>query len=178
MRNTICTTRSSLVFLSAAFLLLTVGTASAAPSQQAEAHAEPTPGQRGFTRIAVKKGGSGVDLAYQLFGTPEVGKALLVKIRIGSAADAQVTVRAGDGLQLQSNALVMRNAAGITAEHEMFVVPLAEGRHYIHVLSTARGRTSASAIAVRVGKDLPQAKPAGDVKIMPDGERIISVPAQ
>ena len=60
----------------------------------------------------------------------------------------------------------------------MSAMPLAEGRHYLHVLSTVRGRTSASTVAVQVGKQMPVAKPAGDVKTMPDGERVISVPAQ
>ena len=120
----------------------------------------------------------GVDLAYQFASTPEVGKPLRVKIQIASPADAQDTVRAGGGLQLQSNPLEMRSAAGAITEQEMSVMPLAEGRHYLHVLSTARGRTSASAIAVQVGKQMPVAKPAGDVKTMPDGERVVSVPAQ
>ena len=60
----------------------------------------------------------------------------------------------------------------------MSVMPLAEGRHYLNVLSTARGRTSASTVAVQVGKQMPVAKPAGDVRIMPDGERVISMAAQ
>jgi hypothetical protein len=172
------TTIASAFILSALALLFAANPASAASSQQAGAHAKPMPRQGGFTSIAKKKGGSGVDLAYQFAGTPEVGKPLLVQLQMTSPADAQVTVRAGEGLQLQTKELVMRSAAGTTAKHEMSVMPLTEGRHYIHVQSTARGRTTASAIAVQVGKDMPMAKPAGDVKTMPSGERVISVPAQ
>jgi hypothetical protein len=171
------TTFSAFV-LSAAALLFTANTASAGSSEQAGAHAKPAPSQGGFTRIAKKKGGSGVDIAYQLARTPEVGKPLVVKIQIASSADAQVTVRAGDGLQLQSNSLVMQSAGGAITEQEMSVIPLTGGRHYVHLLSAAGGRTSASAIAVQVGKQMQVAKPAGEVKTMPNGERVISMPAQ
>ena len=181
MRNTSDTLRQSTARSAALFsfvLLFAASTASAGSAVQAGTHVKSAPSQGGFTRIPMKKSGSGVDLAYQLGGTPEVGKPLLVKIQMASPADAQVTVRAGEGLQLQSQELVMQSAAGASAEHEMSVTPLAEGRYYIHVLSTARGRTTASAIAVQVGKGMPMAKPAGDVKTMPNGERVISVPAQ
>ena len=178
MHTTIFTTVSLAVLLTAAELLFPASTANAVLSQQAGAHAKPAPSQRGFTRIAKKKGGSEVGLAYQFASTPEVGKPLRVIIQIASPADAQVTVRAGEGLQLQSNSLEMRSAAGAITEQEMSVMPLAEGRHYLHVLSTARGRTSASTVAVQMGKQMPVAKPAGDVRTMPDGERVISVPAQ
>ena len=135
---------------------------------------------KSFKRLPMKKGGSGVELAYQLQGTPEIGKPLVIKITMHSTGDAQVVVRADDGLQLQSSGPVMQSTAGIAAEHQLTVVPTARGRFYVHVMSSAHGRTSATAIAVQVGadKDMPQAKLSGEIKIMPNGERIISTPAQ
>ena len=172
----------ALVF-SALAVLVPASHANAGTEAQATATvrtpgAPGAPGANGFHRIASKKGGSGVDLAYKVDGTPEVGKPVVVKLQISSLADAQVTVRTESGLQLSSAELVMRSAAGVSSEHQMSVTPLATGRHYLFVTSIASGRTSSSAIAVQVGKDAPQAKPRADVIVMPGGERVISMPAQ
>jgi predicted small lipoprotein YifL len=163
-----------------AALLALTGCASAGPLAQKDGAAAAPQFEQGYKRLPIKKGGSGVALTYQLEGTPEVGKPLLVKMLMVSPADAQVVVRAGEGLQLPTAEVVMQSTAGVPAEHQMSVVPKALGRFYLHVMSTANGRTSASAIAVQVGtdKDMPQAKPSGDIKTMPNGERVISLPAQ
>jgi hypothetical protein len=84
----------------------------------------------GFTPLAAKKGGSGVDMAYRIEGTPAVGSPLTIRVTMASSADAQVTVRAGDGLTLNRPDQVLTAPAGQTTEHTITVVPQAEGRFY------------------------------------------------
>ena len=164
----------------AAALVASIGNASAGPPAPAERAAAAKLFEKQYLPLPMKKGGSEVALAYQLQGPPEIGRSLTIKIMMLSAADAQVVVRADEGLQLQSSGLVMQSTAGVAAEHQLAVTPLASGRFYLHVMSTANGRTSASAIAVQVGADklMRQAKPSGAIHTMPNGERIISTPAQ
>jgi hypothetical protein len=134
--------------------------------------------KNGFIPIAAKKGGSGVALAYRIDGTPVVGSPLTIRIEIKSSADAQVTLKAEDGLLLSAPDHALGSQAGLRTEHAVTVVPQAEGRFYLNVFSSANGRSSASAIAVQVGKNVPQLKPAGQVQVTSTGERIISVPTK
>jgi hypothetical protein len=161
-----------------AFALIASAQASSAATEHHAAPSARHSAPQGFVPMASKKGGAGVDLAYRLEGTPEVGKPLTVHIHMFSRIDAQATLQAGDGLQLVAPAQVMHALAGVRSEHTVTVVPQAEGRFYISVFSNAQGRSSASAIAVQVGKGVVQLKPSGKVQVMPSGERIISVPAQ
>jgi hypothetical protein len=169
----------SLLALSAAATASAATNVSAAPQVGHSAHAavaKAAPG--GFTPLVSKKGGSGVDMAYRIEGTPAVGSPLTVRIQMFSPLDAQASVRAAEGLQLNAPELVMQATPGVRSEHVITVVPQAEGRFYLNVLSTANGRSSATAIAVQVGKAQAQLKPSGKVQVMPSGERVISVPAQ
>lgn len=161
-----------------AFALITCAQASSAATEHDAAPSARHSASTGFVPMASKKGGAGVDLAYRLDGTPAVGKPLTLHIQMFSPSDAQATLQAGEGLQLLAPEQVMHTLAGVRSEHTVTVVPQAEGRFYISVFSSARGRSSASAIAVQVGKGAVQLKPTGKVQVMPGGERIISVPAQ
>jgi hypothetical protein len=134
--------------------------------------------KNGFMLLPVKKSGSGVSMAYRIEGTPAVGSPLSIRIQMSSPADAQVMLRADEGLRLMSPDQVLQSQAGLSAEHTVTVVPQAEGRFYLNVFSMANGRGSASAIAVQVGKGTVQLKPTGNVQVTPSGERIISVPVQ
>jgi hypothetical protein len=168
---------TSTLSLMALALAASAQTASAATEHHSTPTARNAPA-KGFVPMASKKGGAGVDLAYRLDGTPAVGKPLTVHIQMFSPMDAQATLQAGEGLQLIAPEQVMHTLAGVRSEHTATVVPQAEGRFYLSVFSSARGRSSASAIAVQVGKGAVQLKSAGKVQVMPSGERIISVPAQ
>jgi hypothetical protein len=134
--------------------------------------------KEGFTPLTVKKGGSGVGMAYRIEGTPKVGSPLTIRVTMGSSADAQVTLRAGEGLVLNRPDQVLTSLAGQTAEYTITVVPQSEGRFYLNMFSVAAGRGSATSIPVQVGKGTVQLKPSGNVQVMPSGERVISVPAQ
>jgi hypothetical protein len=134
--------------------------------------------KNGFTSIPSKKGGSGVDIAYRIEGTPAVGSPLTIRIQMTSPFSAQTTLRAGEGLLLSQPDQVLQSQAGQRTEHTVTVTPQTEGRFYLNVFSVANGRGGASAIAVQVGKGEVQLKQSGNVQVLPSGERIISVPAQ
>jgi hypothetical protein len=149
--------------------------------QHANHHSTPSATKSrgdGFTSLPSKKGGSGVDIAYRIEGTPTVGSPLTIRIQTASPFNAQTTLRAGEGLLLSEPEQVLQSPAGQRAEHTVTVVPQAEGRFYLNVFSVANSRGGASAIAVQVGKGAVQLKSSGKVQVMPSGERIISVPAQ
>ena len=132
----------------------------------------------GFTAMPAKKGGSGVDIAYRIDGTPEVGRALAISLSVSSSSDAQVTLRAGDGIVLNHPVGPLQSLGGQATLHQVSVTPSAQGRFYLHAVSLANGRSTASSIAVQVGKQAVQSKVSGNVQVMPDGERVISVPAR
>ena len=132
----------------------------------------------GFTRMPVKKGGSGVEIAYRIDGTPEVGLALTILLSVSSSSDAQLTLRGGEGIVLTGAVGPLQTLAGQTTLHQVSVMPTAQGRFYLHIVSSANGRDTASAIAIQVGKAAGQNKPSGDIQVMPNGERVISVPAR
>lgn len=153
-----------------------LGTAPTANARTAKSAVKPR--ADGFTALPNKKGGSGVEVAYRVEGTPAVGTPLTIRIIMSSHGNADISLRAGEGLALdpqQQKGLLSK--AGQSAEHSVTVVPLAEGRHYLHLISSAHGRASASSIAIQVGKGTVQSKPSGRVQTLPGGERIISVPA-
>ena len=132
----------------------------------------------GFTELPVKKSGSGVEISYRIEGVPEVGIQVTVYLTISSRAEAQVTVRGGEGLVLSRANTTLTSAAGQITQHRVEVTPQTNGRLYLYLESTANGRGSASAIAVQVGKMDVQRKPSGNLQSMPNGERVISVPAR
>lgn len=133
-------------------------------------------GKNGFITVNTQKSGSGVSLAYRIDGTPDVGSPLTIWIQMSSTTDAQVVLRAPQGLTLMQAGQVLESYAGQVAEHSVTVVPDVLGRHYISVFSFANGRPSATSIPVQVGRGTVELKSGGTVKVTPSGERIISVP--
>lgn len=159
----------------------------------ASVHAEPEPsksttaqalyakanaGKNGFSPMVAKKRGSGVGLAYRIDGTPTMGRPLTIRIQMSSDFDAELTPRAGEGLELLVPNQVFQSQAGQMAEHTVTVVPQTEGRFYLNMFTVANGRGSATAMAVQVGKGAVALKPAGKLHVSPSGERVISVPVQ
>lgn len=132
----------------------------------------------GYTALPKKKMGSGVEIFYRLEGTPAPGKAVSLHLTISSRTLAQVKLRGGEGLVVSSAETTLLSTAGEISQHRVEVTPQMNGRLYLYLESTANGRGNASAIAIQVGKGEAQRKPSGKLQSMPDGERVISVPAR
>ncbi len=133
-------------------------------------------GKTGFISMDTQKSGSGVSLAYRIDGSPSVGSPLTIVIQMSSTSDAQVVLRAPQGLTLMVPGQVLQSTAGQVAEHRVTVVPDVQGRHYISLFSISNGRPSATSIPVQVGRGTVELKSGGTVQVTPSGERIISVP--
>jgi hypothetical protein len=144
----------------------------------AAARAAVAPGAQGYTALPLKKSGSGVEMSYRIEGTPVPGSPLIVRLTTSSRTDAQITLRGGEGLVVTNAGSVLVSAAGQVMQHLVQVTPQTQGRFYLYVESSANGRGSSNAIAVQVGKSDVQRKPSGNVQSMPNGERVISVPAK
>lgn len=128
-------------------------------------------GLDGYTKLASKDGGSGVQISYKIEGTPATGKPLTIRANIASRVDAEVTLSADAGLTLQEPSQVLRLTAGKTSQHAIVVVPQADGRYYLNLFSTAQGRTSASSVAIQVGSSQANLKSSGATQVNPDGQR-------
>jgi hypothetical protein len=156
--------------------------AAVAAAKAAASPAALTPA--GFTPIVSKKVGSGVDMAYQIDGTPAVGQPLTIRLSMSSPLDADVTFSADSALALQNPSQVLKAAAGQPGQHSITVVPQALGRYYLNVFSNAQGRSSAVSIAVQVGDAAPaksksaNSNSAGAAQPNGSGERVktIAVP--
>jgi hypothetical protein len=133
-------------------------------------------GKNGYIPMNTQKSGSGVSLAYRIDGVPSVGSPLTIMIQVSSTSDAQVLLRAPQGLTLTTPDQVLQSYAGQVTEHSVTVVPDVQGRHYLSLFSIANGRPSATSIPVQVGRGTVALKPGGAVQVTPSGERIISVP--
>ena len=168
--------RFALTLLALAVSAATVNTAAASGPTLAQAQAQ-TQGQ-GYTALPLKKMGSGVEISYRIEGTPAPGKAVILHLAISSKTQAQVKLRGGEGLLVSSLDTTLIAAAGEISQHRVEVTPQMNGRLYLYLESTANGRGNASAIAIQVGKGEAQRKPSGKLQSMPDGERVISVPAR
>lgn len=149
------------------------------------ASSQPTPAvkasklnAKGLTSLVIGKMGSGVQLAYRIDGTPAVGAPLNIVVQLSSRADAQVTLAADAGLGLQAPQQVLSVSAGGSVEQVLTVVPQAEGRFYLNLLTSSEGRGGATGFAVQVGKGTPVLKPAGKLTVTPGGERIVSIPVK
>jgi hypothetical protein len=143
--------------------------------------------KKGYTRAAVKKGGSGIGFQYKLLGKPTVGQALRIAIifdgvTASSGAKASMTADSGlsmgGGVQEKSLARGVGKQAQQSNSQEISVTPQAEGLFYVNVFTEQGGRSAAAAIPIRVG-DKPLALPTtGEVKTDAAGSAVISMPAK
>ena len=150
--------------------------------------ADGMPGSRGARQSAAqpvvtasrKSNDSGVTLQYQFSGNPQVGKPTAITLQfdgVTSPDGATVRLSPDAGLTLLgSNTLTLSPGARTSAT--VTVVSDREGIAYLNVFIAQGNARSAISIPVQTGSDAPSMKPAGEVKAVPGGEKIISLPAQ
>lgn len=147
------------------------------PAQQQGART-PAQATTGLARTA--KTSMGVRIRYSV-DNPSVGGRSQVHLKVQRPASGQpltIKLAASGGLRLDSN-LPAGHAVqtASSADYVLGLVPQSEGLHYIHVYLRSGEMAEALAIPVQVGKTTKNTK-AADVKTMPDGQRVISIPAQ
>lgn len=127
-----------------------------------------------------KANGSGIEVQFRIDGTPRLGEALPITLSfVGVVDPSAATVRftADPGLSLPAAFLSkLPLAAGEPiATLTVPVTPTAEGLAYLNIFTTQGGATSANSVPVQVGK-VAAAKPSGELKSTPTGEKILIVP--
>lgn len=148
-----------------------------APAQQPGA-GKPAQAITGLARTA--KTSMGVRIRYTV-DSPAVGGRSQVRLSVqrpSSGAPLTIELAPSGGLRLGSKlpgGHAVQTAP--SADYVLDLVPQGEGLHYIHVYLRSGGMAEALAIPVQVGKTNKPVKPA-QVKTMPDGQRVISLPAQ
>jgi len=152
-------------------------------SLQACAH-NPKPGRTsstGMTAVPTKPGGSGIAVQYRIDGTPQPGSPVPVVLNFDGVSDpagGMVKLTADGGLAIVGSAGPHTLPAGQASALTVQVVPDADGTGYLHVFTTQNGATSATSIAVQVGKE-PSAMPTSSgLKHAPDGDKILSMPVK
>ena len=148
-----------------------------APAQQ-QVTRKPAQAATGLTRTA--KTSMGVRIRYSV-DSPAVGSRSQVRLNVQRPAYGQpltIELASSGGLRLDNN-LPAGNAvqAVPSADYVLSLVPQSEGLHYINVYLRSGDMAEALAIPVQVGNTKKLTKPA-KVKTMPDGQRVISIPAQ
>lgn len=153
----------------------------------APALADGIPGARGARQAAApmttasrKPNDSGVRLQYRVDSAPQVGKPTAVVLQFDGVTNPEgATVRLSPdaGLTLSGND-TLTLPAGVRTSATVTVVSDREGLAYLNVFIAQGGARSAISIPVRTGAMAPASKPADEVKSMPGGENIISLPAK
>ena len=143
-------------------------------------HPAAQPPNSPTTTAVQKPGGSGVKLQYRLDATPQVGRATPIVLqfeRVTEADGATVRLSADRGLTLQgSSTLALPKGKRTTAT--VFVVSEGEGLAYLNVFITQGGASSAIAIPVQTGTAAPALKSTGEIKPVPGGDSIITMPVK
>lgn len=161
-----------------ALALLLVGcTAQASADSMAASMKLPAAASPALVAAPAKHNGSGVRLRYGVPAGIAAGQASTLRLALSNvtAADgARVEVRAAGGGELLTSFSLQR---GEQREFDVALPALPDGLHYLDVITTQAGRSSVQSVPVKVGSGRPALKTEGQAQTMPDGERVISLPA-
>ncbi len=137
----------------------------------------PSMYKRGMLRTT--KTSIGVRVFYEFVGSgvDAAGLLTLKIMRLGGGEAATLELRPDAAISLPTGLPSTPSPFNSGAEYVVKVKPTADGLHYINVFVQSGAMTEAMAIPVQIGKNANLSKP-GNVSVMPDGQRVISVPAQ
>jgi hypothetical protein len=129
--------------------------------------------------MTTRKTSLGVRVFYEYVGAgvDSAGLLTLKIMRLGGGEAATLELRPDAAISLPTSLPQTRAPFNPGDEYVVKVRPTLDGLHYINVFLQAGNTTEALAIPVQVGKNTNLNK-TGQVSTMPDGKRVISVPAQ
>ena len=128
-----------------------------------------------------------ISIEYEVVGNAVIGQPVLINVVVKSAqgpVDLSYAITDGSALMFQPGQVerVQIPDPSSGSRQQMAVVPQREGRVYVNVsaeVQTPGGSMIRSmAIPIRVGKAPEQATVPGEVMEAPDGETVISMPAE
>ncbi|MFM8900157.1 MAG: hypothetical protein ACKOF9_09465 [Burkholderiales bacterium] len=129
--------------------------------------------------MSTRKTSLGVRVFYEYVGAgvDAAGLLTLKIMRLGGGEAATLELRPDAAISLPTGLPQTLAPFNPGDEYVVKVKPTEDGLHYINVFLRAGNMSEALAIPVQVGKNA-NLKKAGNVSTMPDGKRVISVPAQ
>jgi hypothetical protein len=129
--------------------------------------------------LKTTKSNAGVRVFYEFLGTgvDSAGLLTLKIMRLGGGEAATLELRPDAAISLPTGLPATPSPFNVGAEYVVKVKPTADGLHYINVFLQSGAVTEALAIPVQIGKNAKLSK-TGNVSVMPDGQRVISGPAQ
>ena len=125
------------------------------------------------------KTGMGVQLDYA-FNSAAVDRFGLLQLTItrrGGGEDATIAIQPDLGLLLAEGLPSSPAPFNPGASYTLKVQPMTDGLRYLNVFLKSGDRGESLAIPVQLGKDANLQK-SGAVQTMPNGQRVISIPAQ
>lgn len=146
----------------------------------AGAHKESAVDDRGFARATVKKGGSGVSVAYRIEGVPQANVPTSITVEfsgVGESGDALASFSAEEPAVLTS-APSLTISSNQTSVANVLVNAPADGVYFVNVTTRQAGRSSVVSIPVKVGAGTPRLERSGTVQTTPSGEHVISLPSK
>lgn len=153
--------------------------AAALPAVAADAKAKPM-----WVQAAAKHGGSGISLRYSVPDAVQPNQPIALQLQFGGVGedDARVELRAPAGTTITDagGAAVtgLTLPRGQTTTLSLTVTGTADGMQFIDVFTTQGGRSTAQSVPLKVGKGELSLKKTGTLRVEPNGERVISLPAQ
>ena len=119
-------------------------------------------------------------MQYSIAETPRVGRPTAVLIQFGDTTDpAGGSARfTGDSGLALADASEVRLPPGEVTTVTVQATPPAEGIAYLNVFTTQNGVTSVTSIPIRVGTAAAKLRAGGELRKMPAGDAVISMPAR
>lgn len=131
-----------------------------------------------------------ISFSYEILGNPIVGQPVAINLLVYSNQSEPIRVeyRIIDGSSMifpESQALqveVVPSSDEVAASQQITLVPQREGRLYLNVSGSieteAGSMIRAMAIPIQVGSAPREQQVNGEVQIMPDGDTVVSMPAE
>lgn len=150
------------------------GTGKSAAAQ----HAQPA---KRFETAPRKANGSGIELRYQVQAATAPGQTVRVTLVFDGVTDAEgasVRLAADSGLVLVQDGAPRALPAGRATTLEVDVTLQGAATGYLSVFTTQRGLTSVASIRVPVGTGPATLAPSTNMKVTPEGEKLIVIPVK
>lgn len=176
---------ASLMCLSVAACAATPEPPKTAPAQPGVAATAQTPAAArkstwvtGQVRSTKTRMGVGVRYAMTEASAGAVGVLNLKLTRLGQGEPVSIELRPDPEIRMEGGFPAGPVAFNAGDNYTVNIRPETEGLHYIHVYLQSGQRAEALAIPVQVGKGTPVMSKPGTLSTMPDGQRVMSLPAQ
>jgi hypothetical protein len=155
--------------------------AAAADTAGTSASVPPAQTPRRFETAPRKANGSGVEVRYQVQAATAPGQTVRVTLVFDGVSDADgasVRLAADSGLVLQQDGAPRALPAGRATTMDVDVTLQGTATGYLSVFTTQRGLTSVASIRVPVGTGSTTLAPSTNMKVTPEGEKLIVIPVK